>query len=227
MRGDEEFIRGDVLPHILKYICKAAVVIANIDGRNANVFYELGIAHAMDKSTLLVSKTVEDFPIDVQSKKIIIYKHLRELSSLLKDELLRLAYIQRNKPNICEAMKGRDISLSHKFPYQNHQYNLVSASENKFEKVKNIMPELITEFKTDLSTEENKLIREFFVLPNKKVCLGGSEKPRFIYYEEKHKGLRNKIDILENQGFLINVTLGNAPIYRMTEEFVELIIKYG
>lgn len=89
------------------------------------------------------------------------------------------------------------------------------------------MPELITQFKTDLSTEDNKLIREFFVLPNNRVCLGGSEKPRLIYYEEEYKGLRNKIDILENQGFLIDVTPGNAPIYRMTEEFVELIIKYG
>lgn len=102
LRGDEEFIRGDILPHILKTMCKASVVIANIDGRNANVFYELGLAHAMDKSTLLVSKTVEDLPIDVQSKKIIVYQHLRELSSLLKDELLRLAYIRKNEPEVNE-----------------------------------------------------------------------------------------------------------------------------
>lgn len=94
MRGDEEFIQGDILPHILKLMCKAAIVIANIDGRNANVFYELGLAHAMDKSTLLVSKTVEDLPVDVKSKKIIVYKHLNELGSLLKDELLRLAFIK-------------------------------------------------------------------------------------------------------------------------------------
>ena len=123
--------------------------------------------------------------------------------------------------------KGKGISLTHKFPDQHQLHNVVSASEKKFKKVKNMMPELITEFKTDLSTEDNKLIREFFVLPNKKVLLGGSEKPRLVYYEEEHKGLRNKIDILENQGFLIDVTPGNAPIYRMTEEFVELIIKYG
>jgi len=99
-------------------------------------------------------------------------------------------------------------------------------NSEQFEKVKNMMPELITEFKTDLSTEDNKLIREFFVLPDRKVSLGGSVKPRFIYYEDEHKGLRNKIDILENHGFIIDVTPGNTPIYRMTEEFVELIMKY-
>jgi len=123
--------------------------------------------------------------------------------------------------------KGKGISLTHKFPDERHLHDFVSASENKFKKVQNMMPELIKLFKTDLSTEDNKLIREFFVLPNNRVCLGGSEKPRLIYYEEEYKGLRNKIDILENQGFLIDVTPGNAPIYRMTEEFVELIIKYG
>lgn len=95
LRGDEEFIRGDIIPHILKTMCKASIIIANIDGRNANVFYELGLAHAMDKATLLVSKNVEDIPIDIQSKKIIVYKHLEGLNSLLKDELLRLAYIRK------------------------------------------------------------------------------------------------------------------------------------
>jgi len=97
VRGDEEFIRGDLLPHILKTMCRASVVIAVIDGRNANVFYELGLAHAMDKSTLLVSKTVDSLPLDVKSKKIIVYQHLKELSRLLKDELLRLAFIRNGE----------------------------------------------------------------------------------------------------------------------------------
>jgi len=96
-RGDEQFIQGDILQHILKLICKAAVVIANIEGRNSNVFYELGLAHAMDKSTLLISKTVEELPIDIKSKKIIVYKQRRELKEKLKDELLRIAFIIKDR----------------------------------------------------------------------------------------------------------------------------------
>jgi hypothetical protein len=94
-----------------------------------------------------------------------------------------------------------------------------------FLNIKKQMPELIEELKTDFS--DNKLTREFFVLINKKATLGGSQKHRFIYYEEEHENLRGKIDLLENQGFLTNVTTGNAPIYRMTEEFVDLLNKYG
>lgn len=96
MRGDEEFMRSDILPHILKLICKSSIVIANIEGRNPNVFYELGLAHAMDKKTLLIAKTTENLPIDIKSKRFVIYNNFNELKSCLKDELLKLAYYNNN-----------------------------------------------------------------------------------------------------------------------------------
>lgn len=125
------------------------------------------------------------------------------------------------------ATGATGIYFAEKFTDQRRRGELEKQYKKEFLKVKKQMPELIAEFKSDLSSEESRLIREFFVLANKKVCLGGSEKPRFIYYEEEHKGLRSKIDILENQGFLTDVTISNAPIYRMSEEFVELVNKFG
>jgi len=95
-RGDEQFLQGDILPHILKLICKSSIVIANIEGRNPNVFYELGIAHALNKNTLLVTKTIENLPIDIKAKRIIIYRNLKDLRAMLKDELLKLAYTDRD-----------------------------------------------------------------------------------------------------------------------------------
>ena len=69
-------------------------------------------------------------------------------------------------------------------------------------------------------------MREFFVMSRRHV-LGGSEKHRFIYYEEDHDNLRGKIDVLENLGYVADVTPGNTPIYRMTEEFVRLVVDCG
>jgi hypothetical protein len=37
------------------------------------VFYELGIAHAIDKPTILVGKAPDGLAIDVQSKRFIFY----------------------------------------------------------------------------------------------------------------------------------------------------------
>ncbi len=88
-RGDERHIEGDILPHILKSIIEARVVIVNINGRNPNVFYELGIAHALGKKTIIVSKYGEELPFDVKSKRIILYKEIAELEEELKNSLIK------------------------------------------------------------------------------------------------------------------------------------------
>lgn len=89
-RGDEVFIRGEILPHIIKQMAQARLIIANIDGRNANVYYELGIAHAMDKPVIMIASSVENLSFDLQSKQIIIYKGIEDLQQKLRDALTRL-----------------------------------------------------------------------------------------------------------------------------------------
>lgn len=90
MRGDEEFVSGDIFPHILRLIARARIVVANIDGRNPNVFYELGIAHAMGKPTILISPTPEDVPFDIRTKRLVLFQSLEELHQKLRDELARV-----------------------------------------------------------------------------------------------------------------------------------------
>lgn len=89
MRGDEEFVRGDIFSHILRLIIRARIIVANIDGRNPNVFYELGLAHAMDKVTILVSKSPSDVPFDIRAKKLVVYRTNSELESKLQAEFAR------------------------------------------------------------------------------------------------------------------------------------------
>jgi hypothetical protein len=89
-RGDEKYIDGDVLPNILKEILKARIVITIIDGRNPNVYYELGIAHALNKQTILVSNNMDDIPFDLKTKNILIYSNQDELQSRVKNSLSRL-----------------------------------------------------------------------------------------------------------------------------------------
>lgn len=103
---------------------------------------------------------------------------------------------------------------------------LQGQASPSFLQIKEQMPALIAEMKKDLEGEDGKFVREFFVTSRRHV-LGGSEKPRFIYYEEDHDNLRGKIDILENHGYVTDVTPGNTPIYRMSEEFVSLVREHG
>jgi hypothetical protein len=102
--------------------------------------------------------------------------------------------------------------------------NTETSSVSNFQDALSLMPELLMEMTGALKDEKKKLIREFFVLPNQRVMLGRSSKPRLIYYEDNYENLRNKLDILEDYGFIIDVRVGNAQIYRMTPEFIRLLL---
>lgn len=88
-RGDEQYKEVDILDHILKLMVRSRLIIANIDGRNPNVFYELGIAHALEKGVILISDSIQDLPIDIKSKYIVIYNDHIDLHNQLRKEITR------------------------------------------------------------------------------------------------------------------------------------------
>lgn len=78
-RGDERKDPGEIFSNILKLMVSSKIIIANITGRNPNVFYELGIAHALDKKVILISHHSAVVPFDLSSKRVIFYSDLKEL----------------------------------------------------------------------------------------------------------------------------------------------------
>jgi hypothetical protein len=73
-RADDVFRPGIILQDIIRGIIECDVVIADITPVNANVFYELGYAHAMEKPTiLLANRSVEKLPFDVSGYRVVYY----------------------------------------------------------------------------------------------------------------------------------------------------------
>ena len=56
----------------------ADFVIADITGRNPNVLYELGIAHTLAKPVMIISRDAADIPIDLATRRVILYGHNSE-----------------------------------------------------------------------------------------------------------------------------------------------------
>jgi len=73
LRGDDLFTPTDILDDIWRGITGASYVIADISGRNPNVLYELGIAHTLAKPVLILSRSAEDIPIDLATRRVIVY----------------------------------------------------------------------------------------------------------------------------------------------------------
>jgi hypothetical protein len=73
-RGDDRVLTTTILEKIREFIEQADVVIADISGRNPNVFYELGMAHALGKSVVLItSDEIAEAPTDIRSYEFISY----------------------------------------------------------------------------------------------------------------------------------------------------------
>jgi hypothetical protein len=71
-RADDIFAPGIVIDQIKAAIAQADVVIAVCTDRNANVFYELGIAESKHKP-ILIAETDDDLPFDVHHFRANLY----------------------------------------------------------------------------------------------------------------------------------------------------------
>ena len=95
-RHDFECHRVDDVPHFTQAIIDqiqdeirdADIIIADVSGGNPNVFYELGLAHALDKFVLLVTQDDYDkLPFDIEGLRVLSYRNaenfLTELDQIL------------------------------------------------------------------------------------------------------------------------------------------------
>lgn len=74
MRADAEiFGTGKIMDQIWRGIRDADVLVAVLTTKNANVFYELGLAHALEKPVVLVSSNQDDVPFDLRHIRVILY----------------------------------------------------------------------------------------------------------------------------------------------------------
>ena len=74
VRADAEiFATGKIMDQVWNGINAAKVLVAELTSRNPNVFYELGLAHAMKKPVVLVSAKEDDVPFDLQHIRVIYY----------------------------------------------------------------------------------------------------------------------------------------------------------
>ena len=87
VRGDDLFTPTDILEDIWQSINAADFLIADITGRNPNVLYELGIAHALAKPVLILSREAVDIPIDLATRRVILYG---QHAAAWREELARM-----------------------------------------------------------------------------------------------------------------------------------------
>ena len=104
VRADDEiFATGKIIDQVWDGITAAKVLVAELTGRNPNVFYELGLAHALSKPVVLVSSNQSDVPFDL--------KHIRVIYYDMRDPFWGDKLIAKVSENIISALKNPGEAL--------------------------------------------------------------------------------------------------------------------
>jgi hypothetical protein len=115
-RADESFTPNLIMKDIWNSICTARLIIADCTDKNPNVFYEIGLAHAVGKPIILVTQNSDHVPFDLAHIRYIPYSYsprgMKEFEFSLT-ETLRLEF-----GNVKE--KSNVYNCPHCSPYLNH-----------------------------------------------------------------------------------------------------------
>ena len=91
--SDEDFGDDSIMQGVWEHINTAEFVICDCTGRNANVFYELGIAHTLGKRVFICAQNVNDLPFDINHIRTFLYGYRQDqapdLNAAALDKLKR------------------------------------------------------------------------------------------------------------------------------------------
>lgn len=72
-RADDIYGVQGIMQDVWIYINKAGIIVGDLTTRNPNVFYEVGLAHALGKKVILITQNMEDVPFDLRAVRCIVY----------------------------------------------------------------------------------------------------------------------------------------------------------
>jgi nucleoside 2-deoxyribosyltransferase len=92
-RADSIASAGNIIRDILQNIVEADLIIAEVTGRNPNVFYELAVAHTLGKPTIMLTRDYQDIPFDLKAYRMIVYDISLDKANTLKRDLTRAVQV--------------------------------------------------------------------------------------------------------------------------------------
>ena len=73
-RADDIYNISGIMQSVWEGINRAKLIVADLTGRNPNVFYELGIAHTLGKPVIMITQSMDYVPFDLRHLRCIVYE---------------------------------------------------------------------------------------------------------------------------------------------------------
>jgi hypothetical protein len=145
-RADDLYRPSTIVNDVWTYTREAKIILADLSGKNPNVFYELGLAHALAKPAILITESVDDVPFDLRALRILGYsKHqpnwgeelAEKITQSIKEVLAAplqavlpafLAVRNEPKPKAISAQEKAYLQLKKEFDLLRQEVNRSSTS---------------------------------------------------------------------------------------------------
>jgi hypothetical protein len=121
-RADEIRSTQNILRDIVSGIVNSELVVADLTDSNPNVYYELGLAHALGKPVIMLTQSIDELPFDLKSYRVVPYT-------------THFADIQKARIELLDLAKG---CLDRSIPFGNPVGDFLPTSSQRF-------PEKVTE----------------------------------------------------------------------------------
>lgn len=86
----------------------ADLVIADLSESNPNIYYELGIVHALGTPLIVISRTQEHIPFDLRNLPILFYKSINALAKELKKRIPEVETHRQSVSPVLQAVPSLD-----------------------------------------------------------------------------------------------------------------------
>jgi hypothetical protein len=113
VRGDEVYTRQSVLADVWLGIRKSLAVVAELTGRNQNVMYEVGLAHAIGKPIILLTRDEDDVPFNLRALRRTFYKvNEPDWGTYLQEEISGKLRTIVDNPSLRVYLEGVEVEES-------------------------------------------------------------------------------------------------------------------
>lgn len=101
-RADTELHQRNILSDIVNGLARADLIIADLTGLNPNVMYELGLAHGLQKPTVILTQDIGELPFDLRAYRANKYSvHFTKATALAE-----------SLTSIAEGLRKGDVEFS-------------------------------------------------------------------------------------------------------------------
>ena len=90
-RADEVTASASIMNTIIASIERSCIIVVDLTDENPNVFYEMGIAHALHKPVIYLAQNVDGLPFDIKAYRVIHYTRDYAVMKTAREELSKVA----------------------------------------------------------------------------------------------------------------------------------------